>query len=36
MADYISREAAEEAAESWGKQFASPGKTGGQNDANQH
>lgn len=34
MADYISWVVA--AAESWGEQFAGGGKTGGQNDADQH
>ena len=33
---FLCREAAEAAAESWGKQFAGGGKTGGQNDADQH
>ena len=33
---FLCREAAEAVAESWGKQFAGDGKTGGQNDADQH
>lgn len=32
---FLCREAAEAAAESWGKQFAGGGKTGGPNDADQ-
>ena len=33
---FLCWEAAEAAAESWGKQFAGGGKTGGPNDADQH
>lgn len=33
---FLRREAAEAAAESWEKQFAGDGKTGGPNDADQH
>lgn len=33
---FLRREAAEAAAEIWGKQFAGGGKTGGPNDADQH